>query len=219
MIIEEIIPHKVDYHITKKNYKNILSKNLKIYSIKKEDYLELTKFFNSEKTKQYFSDKILYILPPSPKYILVVSTRIEQLQILQEKIEQKLNIKCDYFYGKRKAIEYDRRAQVLLAGVAKAGVGFNDPRFKVCLYASDINNIEQVFGRIRCDDGIHFDFVDDHYIMENHFNKRMTFYRKSKVKVLDYQSGPGGYKTKKPLIVKKQKLPGEERPRLNSERD
>lgn len=175
-IIKGIVPKKVDYVITLKNIKKIKGK---FFSIKEDVYNNLDNeqldFLLSKKGK-------LWIVPKNPKYILVISTRTEQILLL-EKMFTDINIFCDTLFGKKNF--YDPRAQVLVAGFLKAGVGFNDPKFKYAIYASDITDIRQAFGRLRRNDGIHYDIVDDHKNFFNHYKKRRKYYKSVGAKIIE----------------------------------
>ena len=68
--------------------------------------------------------------------------------------------------------------RVLVAGMKKAGVGFNDPTLTMLVLASDRKDVEQLEGRIRTVDNLIYDLVDDYSTLESHWRKREAWYEK-----------------------------------------
>lgn len=68
--------------------------------------------------------------------------------------------------------------RVLVAGMKKAGVGFNDPTLTLLILATDRKSVEQLEGRIRTVNNIIYDLVDDHKTLESHWRKRSAWYDK-----------------------------------------
>ena len=82
--------------------------------------------------------------------------------------------KIDVLYGKKES--YDTKCDILIAGMKKVGVGFNDPRLNLLILASERSDIEQYAGRIRTLNYIIIDIVDKHQILENRWKKRKKWY-------------------------------------------
>lgn len=190
MIIRGIVPNDVHFHITLKNLSFLDSLKFHLVGIREIFSISETHFNeNPHEVKRVFEKvkgKVLYVVPSDPEYIFIFSSRTKQIEKLYDMLIS-LNIKTDTLYDKK--INYDPKAQILIVGEKKGGVGFNDPKFKTSFYASDISIIEQVFGRLRRDDGIHYDFVDDHYSCEKHFEKRLKFYKRVRSKVVNIETG------------------------------
>lgn len=147
----------------------------KIYSVSESIY---EKFYSEIKEL----NGRIYVIPDNPVYILILSSRTEQIIDLCLKIRS-MNINVDCLYGNKN--DYDPESQVLIAQEKKAGTGFSDSKFDVLYYASDITNIEQPFGRIRKSGGIHFDFVDSHPNLEKHYRTRRSHYKRVGAEIFD----------------------------------
>jgi superfamily II DNA or RNA helicase len=80
----------------------------------------------------------------------------------------------DIFTDTKKS--YDTSARILVGGTKKCGTGFDDPRFTMLILASDMTSVEQAEGRLRCADALLYDIVDNHFLFENHFKKRLGWY-------------------------------------------
>lgn len=70
------------------------------------------------------------------------------------------------------------RYRVLVAGMKKAGVGFDDPTLTMLILATDRKDVEQFEGRIRTTQNIIYDIVDDYQTLETHWRKRDAWYDK-----------------------------------------
>jgi predicted phosphohydrolase len=71
-----------------------------------------------------------------------------------------------------------RDCRILVAGMKKAGVGFNDPKLTALILATDCTQVQQYEGRIRTSDNIIYDLVDHYGPFENHWKEREEWYRK-----------------------------------------
>lgn len=67
--------------------------------------------------------------------------------------------------------------RVLVAGLKKAGVGFNDPSLTMLILATDMKDVVQREGRIRTNNNIIYDLVDDYSTLENHWKQRESWYQ------------------------------------------
>lgn len=68
--------------------------------------------------------------------------------------------------------------RVQVAGIKKAGVGYDDPTRTSLSIISDLTDVEQLEGRIRKEGATIEDYVDDHKSFETHYNKRRAHYKR-----------------------------------------
>jgi len=115
---------------------------------------------------------------------LVLKYKDRKIMVLVDRIELCKNLISDLkdiesvtgLYGSIK--KHNSDARVLIASSSKAGVGFDQPGLDMLIIASDVKNVTQWEGRIRCDDNIIIDLVDDLSTLENHWKLREKWYRK-----------------------------------------
>jgi superfamily II DNA or RNA helicase len=67
-------------------------------------------------------------------------------------------------------------ATVIVGGLKKASVGFNDPDLTSAYIISDIGDVRQAEGRIRAKNCIIYDFVDNFRLLETHWKIRKDWY-------------------------------------------
>lgn len=72
--------------------------------------------------------------------------------------------------------EWNRSKRILVAGRKKAGVGMNDPELTMLILTSSMKDVRQLEGRIRTDNNLIIDIVDNHNIYKNHFKIREKWY-------------------------------------------
>ena len=190
-IVQNIVPQYVDYSLYPE--KKPIGFYCEIFKSLDEEYLETTKKVDLD-DKSYpfiFSrpfyavpekklDQIilpkkgtLFVIPKKPVYCLLISNRSFQIAEMVLYLRS-YNIRVDYLAMGRK--KYDSESQVLVSQVKSSGAGFSDSKFSTNYYISDITKIEQPFGRIRVDGGIHFDIVDDNNTIRNHYKARKRYY-------------------------------------------
>ena len=103
-------------------------------------------------------------------------------------------------------IKYDPEKdnyRILVCGMKKAGVGFDNPKYNAAIIASDVKNVIQYEGRVRPVDCIIYDVVDDFPTFENHWNIRFKWYV-SKGATIEYQNcDPPTQKKKSKLAIHK----------------
>ena len=105
--------------------------------------------------------------------ILVLSARNEECKGVYQKLKE-LNENVDTLYSTK--MVYDENARILVAGMKKVGVGFNDLSFNMLVLCSDTTNITQYEGRIRSFDYIVCDIIDDHELFLKHWRARKKWY-------------------------------------------
>lgn len=107
--------------------------------------------------------------------IMVLCDRKEQAMAIHGKLVE-LGEKVELLIGAKK--KWDTSARVLVAGTKKAGTGFNDPTLTMLVLAGDSKNVKQFEGRIRTQNNIIYDIVDDYGVLENHWRLRRDWYLK-----------------------------------------
>ncbi len=90
--------------------------------------------------------------------------------MLQDKIDS-----VDFRVGNKKT--HDEDARILVGTFKKLGVGYDSTRTLLIL-ASDVTDVRQNEGRIRADNNIVIDIVDDFKTLEKHWDIRETWYKK-----------------------------------------
>lgn len=107
--------------------------------------------------------------------ILALGKRIQEIEdihnILKEKGE---NVDYKHTYKK----EWDTSNRLLISGVKSCGRGIDIHDLKILVMMCSVNHVEQNEGRLRVNDGLIIDIVDNHPIFENRFKKRLAWYRK-----------------------------------------
>jgi len=68
-------------------------------------------------------------------------------------------------------------AKVIVAGLKKAAVGFNDPALTSAYIISDIGDVRQAEGRLRSKNVTIYDFVDKFRLLETHWYARLEWYK------------------------------------------
>jgi superfamily II DNA or RNA helicase len=112
--------------------------------------------------------------------IMILSLRNNECQSIYEKLLE-ADQYVDIFIGNKKT--QDKDARILVAGMKKAGVGFDDPALTMLISMSDVKEvIQQYEGRLRTVDCTIYDFVDndmDKYgnsTLETHWEIREKWY-------------------------------------------
>lgn len=96
------------------------------------------------------------------------ATRI--FDILKEDFNCTLNIDLDKSHTKNSEVE------VLIGTYSKIGVGFDDSKWKMLFILDNVIDIEQAKGRIRYNNFLLVDFVDNDELFIEHWNTRKKFY-------------------------------------------
>lgn len=107
----------------------------------------------------------------------------------------KKNIDNELLIDKMKT--WRKEARVLVAGLKKAGVGFDDPTRNMLITMTSVKDVRQNEGRIRCANNVIYDIVDDHSSLENHWSGTKKYMGREKwyisrgatIKTLLYQDG------------------------------
>lgn len=118
------------------------------------------------------SDILLYF---SDLVCLVLCKRKEQCCILYN-ILTDLGISVSPLYGKYNKVAEDSR--VIIATYSKAGIGMDNQKIGMVLFAGDCIRVEQYKGRARAEGSfpIIIDLIDDLYSLYKHWYKRKEWY-------------------------------------------
>jgi superfamily II DNA or RNA helicase len=107
--------------------------------------------------------------------ILILCHYIAQsTAIYNELVKREQNV--ELLVGAKKT--WNSGCQILVAGTKKAGVGFNDPTLTMLILMSPTKRVAQFEGRIRTNNNIIYDLVDDSKILENHWRERERWYNR-----------------------------------------
>lgn len=133
---------------------------------------------------EYNEERQNYIVKIACKHvehrILILCNRQEQSKAIYNKLKN-LEENVALLIGQQKT--YDLECRILVAGMKKCGVGFDDPTLTMLILASDSKNVEQFEGRIRTTDNIIYDIVDDNKTLEKHWDQREKWYIKRGAKI------------------------------------
>lgn len=129
--------------------------------------------------------------------ILALGKRVKEIEevytILKERGE-------DVDYKNTNKTKWDTTKRLLVSGVQSCGRGVDIPGLKILIMMDAVNHVEQNEGRVRADNGLVIDIVDNHPVFENRWKKRLAWYRKRGANVF-YQID--GKEEVKPLPRKK----------------
>jgi hypothetical protein len=143
----------------------------------------LSKQISHPSRTQYIQE----LIRVNPKFrILVLSHRKELVRVLYEGLKA-TGQHVDFLCGTKKT--YDDRCRVLVAGIKKAGTGFDeqakpseyiDDRFSMLILVTSMKSLtemEQSVGRVfRSNMPVIYDIVDDNKIFKRHFGVRKGWY-------------------------------------------
>lgn len=93
---------------------------------------------------------------------------------------------CDVGYKAWKISE-NVDARILVGTAQKIGTGFNDPSRNMLALIDDVRDVRQFEGRVRVDDNLLIDFVDNYSTFEKHSNMRDKWYleKGGKIEIVD----------------------------------
>jgi len=113
------------------------------------------------------------ILKNSEEKIMVLSARKNQSNAIHRMLLEK-GEDVELLIGTKKV--WDRDKRILVAGMKKAGVGFDDPKLTMLILASDVKNVRQYEGRLRTDNCLIYDIVDNFSTFDKHWELREKWY-------------------------------------------
>jgi superfamily II DNA or RNA helicase len=137
--------------------------NIVNYDIEHEkfrEYLMYTGDVNRPKTinklttigrrNKFIIDTMEEILQEANRKILVLSDRIEHLELLKKRLEEREIASCDFYIGgmKQKALKVAENAQVLFASYGMASEALDIPDLNTLFMVTSRKEVEQAVGRV-----------------------------------------------------------------------
>ena len=190
------------YKLESQTSQNVLTKIYK-YDLEHKDYREyklpfkgdvnrpktLTKICQIKKRNIFIIDLLKDILIEKGRKILILSDRIEHLDLLKELIDKKKMPTADYYIGGRKQKDLDEaaKAQIILATFSMAAEALDIPELNTLMMVTPRSSIEQSVGRIlrKKDHSVQpliIDLADNLKCFNNQSRTRRKFYRKKQYK-------------------------------------
>jgi len=122
--------------------------------------------------------------------IIVLAHQKKLLGYLHDAIKDRNIATVGYYVGgmKEKDLKISEGKQVIIATYAMAEEGLDIKTLTTLVMATPKVDVTQSVGRIlrqKRKESLVVDIVDSHVIFEKHFNKRKTFYRKQKFKIIE----------------------------------
>lgn len=126
-------------------------------------YNEKRQSMIAELCRTYFEEKIL-----------VLSKRIEEIEAIYNLLKETESVD----YKTTHKVNWDTNCRILIGGFQSCGRGVDIPNLSVLILASSVNHVEQNEGRIRANNNLIIDIVDNHPIYDRRWAKRKTWYVK-----------------------------------------
>jgi superfamily II DNA or RNA helicase len=152
------IMYKAEIEENNKVLVNVI--NYDIDHEKFKEYLMYTGDVNRPKTinkittigrrNKYIIDNIEEVLQEDGRKILILSDRIEHLQILKNRLDEREITSSDFYIGgmKQKALEKAKLAQVIFASYGMASEGLDIPELNTLFMVTSRKEVEQAVGRV-----------------------------------------------------------------------
>ena len=168
------------------------SPSLEYTHVRGRTVLDWTKFINSLEYNEQRHHLVASIaMRYCDHHIMILSNRVAQSQGIYDILASK-GEDVEKLWGNMKSEKCNLGARILVAGMQKAGIGFNDPRRDMLILASDAKNVKQYEGRIRTSNNLIFDMVDNHSTLENHWKVREKWYRRRGATIEQMRVTPTG---------------------------
>lgn len=144
------------------------------------DYSHLLTTLNcQERLRSIVSYIRLYIEKYNRKAI-ILTKRIAVIDFLRESLS---SLKIDYMHSKKNT--YIDDIQILIGTYDKIGLGLNDRSFGMLFILDNIKDVRQAEGRIRQNNFVVIDFVDNHDVFRLHWELRRRWYKERGASVKD----------------------------------
>lgn len=111
---------------------------------------------------------------PDEKIVILCDRNNFAKGVCEYLIRQGENV--ELFIGSKKNRDKDKR--ILITGQKKFGTGTDDPSLTMMILACDTKDARQLEGRIRTNDNLIYDIVDDFPTFQKHWDKRRVWYKK-----------------------------------------
>jgi len=137
-------------------------------------------FINSLAYNLKRQEYIVNLILSKPEHrILVLSDRQNECNGIVKKLSEAGEDSVLLMTGETNTAGIDtKNYRVIVAGMKKGGVGFNDPTLTMLILATDKKDVKQMEGRIRTTNNIIYDLVDANETLERHWETREQWYRK-----------------------------------------
>ena len=116
---------------------------------------------------------------PEEKIIVLCQRNVSAKGIYNLLIEKEED--AELLIGSKK--KWNKDARITVAGIAKAGVGMNDPHLTMGVICSDTSDVRQLEGRIRTNNNIIYHIVDDYKTFEKHYELCEKWYLQKGAKI------------------------------------
>ena len=134
---------------------------------------------------KFIIDNIEEILQEDGRKILVLSDRIEHLQTLKNRLDNREITTSDFYVGgmKQKALEKAKLAQVIFASYGMASEGLDIPELNTLFMVTSRKEVEQAVGRVirKINPNVRpliYDFIDQIPCFVNQGRIRRRLYKK-----------------------------------------
>ena len=110
----------------------------------------LTKICKINKRNKFIADTLKQVMKEKGRKVLVLSDRVEHLELIKELIDKKPFATSDYYIGGRKQKDLDEaeKCQILLGTFAMASEALDIPSLNTLIMVTPRREIEQSIGRI-----------------------------------------------------------------------
>ena len=122
--------------------------------------------------------------------IMILAHNKNLLKYLHDAIEKRVIATVGYYVGgmKEEDLKKSEKRKVIIATYAMAAEGLDIKTLTTLIMATPKIDVNQSVGRIlrqKNSQALVIDIVDQHGLFQRHYNKRKTFYRKQKFKVIE----------------------------------
>lgn len=121
----------------------------------------------------------------SEEKVIVLTDRQEEAKAIHKLLGPE---EAELLIGRKQ--KHDKTKRVLVAGMKKGGVGLDDPELTMLVLITSGRNVEQFEGRLRNNNCLIYDFVDDHRSLEQHWKSRKRWYNRRGATIKE--GGPRG---------------------------
>ena len=157
----------------------------------------INKLTSIGRRNKFIVDTIEEVLLEDSRKILILSDRIEHLQLLKARLDQRSITTTDFYIGgmKQKALNIASNAQVIFASYGMAAEGLDIPELNTLFMVTSRREVEQAVGRVirKIDPNVRpliYDFTDQLNCFINQGNNRRKLYKKMgfAIKIIDVKN-------------------------------
>ena len=153
----------------------------------------ITKLCNYNNRSEYILNYIIYTVQENPnQQIMILAHNKSLLKYLYEAINHRqiANGSVGYYVGgmKEKDLKISETKQIIIATYSMASEGLDIKTLTTLVLATPKTDIVQAVGRIlrvKQVQPVVIDIVDSHDVFQRQYQKRKTFYRKQKYKIIE----------------------------------